>query len=58
MAQGDNFCLRFNSFDNSVRTFWQGFQVETDFCDITLACEDKQIKTHIEFPLKATKLII
>ena len=46
MAQGDNFCLRFNSFSNNVTTFWQQFQDETDFCDMTLACDGKQIKTH------------
>jgi len=46
MAGNDNFCLRLNSFDKSVQTAWQEMQMEEDFCDITLACQDKQIKTH------------
>ena len=26
--------------------FWQGLRSESDFRDVTLACEDKQIKAH------------
>ena len=44
--QNDNFCLCSNCFDNHIRTFWQHFQDEHNFCDVTLACEDKQIKAH------------
>ena len=33
-------------FERNVRISWQGLQNETDYCDITLACEDKQIKAH------------
>ena len=46
MTQGDNFCLRLNSFDSHIKTFWNEFQVEQDFCDVTIACEDKLLKTH------------
>ena len=46
MTHSDNFCLRLNSFDTHISTFWKECQVEQDFCDLTLACEDKQIKTH------------
>ena len=42
----DNFCLRLNSFEASVGTNWQQLQNEKDFCDVTLACDDKQIKVH------------
>ena len=46
VVQNDHFCLRSNCFDNHIRTFWQHFQDEHNFCDVTLACEDKQIKAH------------
>ena len=36
----NNYCLRLNEFERNV------LQLENDFCDITLACEDKQINTH------------
>ena len=46
MAGDENFCLRSNEFQNSIKTFWKELELEQDFCDVTLACEDKQIKTH------------
>ena len=46
MSGSDTFCLRFNEFETDTKTSWQESQIETDFCDVTLACEDKQIKTH------------
>ena len=46
MAEGDNFCLRLNEFENNIKTSWQELQAENDFCDVTLACDDKQIKAH------------
>jgi len=46
MSGNDNFCLHLNSFDENVKTAWRGIQMEEDFCDMTLACQDKQIKTH------------
>ena len=46
VVQNDNLCLRSNCFDHPIRTFWQHFQDEHNFCDVTLACEDKQIKAH------------
>ena len=36
MEDYDNFCLRFNSFGENVKLFY----------DLTLACEYKQIQTH------------
>ena len=41
MAGNDNFCLRLNSFDTDIRKSWQEIQLEGDFCDLTLACQDK-----------------
>ena len=46
MSGNDNFCLRLNEFERNVKTAWQDMQAEADYCDVTLACEDKQIKTH------------
>ena len=46
MASGENFLLRLNEFESNIKTFWKELEVEKDLCDVTLACEDKQIKTH------------
>merc|ERR1719508_679438 len=46
MAHGASISFQFNSFGDNVRTCWQQFQGDTDFYDLTLACENKQIKTH------------
>ena len=42
----ETFCLRFNEFDGFIKSSWLEHQRDNDFCDITLACEDRQIKTH------------
>ena len=46
MAAGDNFCLRLDEFENNIKKSWMKFQSENDFCDVALACDDKQIQTH------------
>ena len=46
MSKNDTFCLRLDEFERNIKKSWQDLQIETDFCDVTLACEDKQIKTH------------
>jgi len=46
MVRNDSFCLRLNEFERSVKTAWQQMQKEDEFCDMTLACEDRQIETH------------
>ena len=43
MTGNDNFSLHLNEFEGTVKISWQGFQIEKDFCDVTIACEDKQI---------------
>ena len=30
----------------NVKTYWQQFQSEIDFYDVTLVCDDECIKTH------------
>ena len=46
MANVENFCLRLNEFETNVKIYWQQLQDEKDFCDVTLVCDDGQIKTH------------
>ena len=46
MALSDNFILRLDEFERNTKIYWKEFQIETNFCDVTLACEGKQIKTH------------
>merc|ERR1719482_1617538 len=46
MADNENYCLRLNEFEGNAKIYWQKLQTENDLCDVTLACEDKQIKTH------------
>ena len=46
MSEDNTFLLHLDEFDRNSKTFWQKFQIETDYCDVTLACEDKQIRTH------------
>ena len=40
-------------FERWLKLFWQELQSESDICDVTLACEDKQIKTHKIIILKS-----
>lgn len=40
-------------FERLLKLFWQELQSESDICDVTLACEDKQIKTHKIIILKS-----
>ena len=46
MPGSDNYCLRLNEFEGNVKISWQELETDKDFCDVTQACEDKQIKTH------------
>ena len=33
-------------FAENIRSAWQELQLESDFCDVTLACADNQIQVH------------
>ena len=46
MAVSDNFSFILNGFEGNAKIYWQELQTEKDFYDVTLACDDKQIKTH------------
>ena len=46
MTGSENFYLRLNGFEGNAKIYWEELQTEKDFYDVTLACDDKQIKTH------------
>jgi len=46
METMDTFCVGLDEFDTNIRKIWQNLQKEEEFCDMTLACEGKVIKTH------------
>ena len=46
MVEKDNYCLSLNEFEVNTDIYWQKFQNGKDFCDVTLVCKDKNIKTH------------
>ena len=46
MSASKKYCLRLNEFEGNAKLYWQALQKEIDFCDVTLACEDKQIEAH------------
>ena len=46
MAGNDNYCFHLKEFEGNAKIYWQELDKENDFCDVTLACEDKKIKTH------------
>ena len=38
--------LEYNKFENNTKVTWQKLQSDKDFCDVTLACDGKQIHAH------------
>ena len=46
MARDENYLLRLNQFGSNIKTTWLQLQGEKDFCDVTLACNDRQIESH------------
>lgn len=46
MEGRDNYSVCLNEFESKVKESWKELQVERDFCDLTLACEDKYIEAH------------
>ena len=46
MASNETFCLHVNEFEGVIKSSWQDLRKENNLCDITLACEERQIKTH------------
>ena len=31
-------------FEENIKALWHKVQIKTDLCDVTLSCEDKQIR--------------
>ena len=46
MASNNYISLHAIEFESIVKSYCQELQTEKDLCDLTLACEDKQIQTH------------
>ena len=46
MAANDVFRLQLHNFDSNISESWKKIQNKKDICDMTLACDDKQILTH------------
>ena len=47
MMASEKFCLKWNDFQNSVTASFENLKSDTDFTDVTLACEDgQQIEAH------------
>ena len=44
MGDTVRYCLRYSQFEENIRTNWE--KIEKNFCDVTLACAEKQIQTH------------
>ena len=47
MANSEKFCLKWNDFQDNVNTAFVALRKDSDFTDVTLACEDgHQIEAH------------
>ena len=42
----ETLCLKWNDFQDLVQVSFGEFRIDTDFTDVTLACEDHSIKAH------------
>jgi len=42
----DKFCLRWNDFESNISSAFRELRDDKDFFDVTLACDDDQIKAH------------
>ena len=38
--------IHFYEFEGNIKAQWRKVQIKTDLCDVTLSCEDKQMKIH------------
>ena len=43
---GEKLCLKWNDFQDIVKVSFAELRTDTDFTDVTLACEDQSIKAH------------
>ena len=42
----EKLCLKWNDFQSLVQVSFGELRTDTDFTDVTLACEDQSIKAH------------
>ena len=42
----EKLCLKWNDFQSLVQVSFGDLRTDTDFTDVTLACEDQSIKAH------------
>ena len=47
MATSEKFCLKWNDFQNNISTVFGSLRENTEYADVTLACEDgHQVEAH------------
>ena len=42
----EKFCLRWNDFERNISHAFQELREDKDFFDVTIACDDEQMKAH------------
>jgi len=57
MTNNDQFCFFSPDFQSNISSAWKELQSDKDFCDVTLACDGKQIQTH-KFILASTSPVL
>ena len=45
-SDSDQFCLRWNDFQQCIKSTFQDLRDEKDFMDVTVSCDGEQIKAH------------
>ena len=46
MSGGNAVLLKWNDFQENIKSSFRGLKGDTDFADVTLACEDGQVEAH------------
>ena len=46
MDSNDTFCLKWNDFQENIKTSFVELRGDKDFADVTLACEDGELEGH------------
>jgi len=46
LPKAEYFCLRWNEYEKNMSDSLKEVQENSDFCDVTLACDDDQIEAH------------
>ena len=44
--ESEKFCLKWNDFEKNISHAFRGLRDDKDFFDVTLACDDEQIRAH------------